>query len=172
MRVRSGANANLGSGVQPPAPGGLIATAGNRRVFLSWNPVVGANSYNVFSATNLGGTFTLNASGLTVTNFVDLNAQNGRTNYYQVVTVSGCGASTNSPATAALLPLPVVSVTLGGNGNALNLSWPGWAGQRHSLAPERIGSPAADQQTGQQSHRVDPQRSRQALPCSSVIAVR
>jgi hypothetical protein len=116
---------NLGSGIQPPAPTGIIATAGNRRVQLSWDPVVGANSYNIFSSTNPAGTFTPCASGLTATNFVDLTAKNGRTNYYQVVTVSSCGASTNSLATAVLLPLPVVGVNVGGG--FLNVSWPAWA---------------------------------------------
>ena len=116
---------NLGSGVLPPAPGGLSAAAGNRRVLLSWNPVVGASSYSVFSATDLVGTFTPCASGLTATNFTDLNAMNGRTNYYQVVTVSSCGAGTNSLAAAVLLPLPVLGVNFGGM--ALNLSWPAWA---------------------------------------------
>ncbi|MDR3459629.1 MAG: glycoside hydrolase family 2 TIM barrel-domain containing protein [Verrucomicrobiae bacterium] len=116
---------NLGSGVLPPAPGGLLAAAGNRRVQLSWNPVVGANSYNVFSATNSAGPFTACAGVLTTTNFTDLNASNGVTNYYQVVAVSSCGAGARSPTAAVLLPLPMLGVNF--TGGSLNLNWPAWA---------------------------------------------
>jgi len=131
---------NLGAGVQPPAPGGLAATAGNRRVFLNWNPVVGANTYNVFSATNANGPFTSCASGVTTTNFVDLTAKNGRTNYYQVVTVSSCGSSTNSLAAAVLLPLPVVTVNHPG-GSVLDLSWPAWADDWNLYATTNLVPP-------------------------------
>jgi hypothetical protein len=132
---------NLGAGVQPPAPGGLAAAAGNRRVFLSWNPVVGANSYNVLSSTNPAGPFTSCASGLTVTNFTDLTAKNGATNYYQVVTVSSCGASTNSLAAAVLLPLPLVGINLAAG--ALSVSWPAWADDWNLYSATSLVPPVA-----------------------------
>ncbi|HEV2696146.1 MAG TPA: glycoside hydrolase family 2 TIM barrel-domain containing protein [Verrucomicrobiae bacterium] len=116
---------NLGPGVVPTAPSGLGGAPGNRRISLFWNPVVGANSYIVYSSTNANGPFTLRASGLTVTNYVDTAAKNGAINYYQVATADSCGTGTNSLAAAVLLPLPVIGVNF--SAGALSVSWPLWA---------------------------------------------
>lgn len=115
----------LSPGTRPAAPSGVTALAGNRRVLLNWNPVVGADSYILFWNTNGNGTYTPCASGLATNSFTDLNAANGRTNFYQVIAVSSCGTSTNSTTASVFLPLPLLGVNFGGG--LLNLGWPGWA---------------------------------------------
>ena len=93
----------LGSGALPPAPANLTATAGNRRVSVSWNSVVGAIAYNVYSATNSAAAFKLIAAGVAATSFVDTNAISGRSNFYEVATGTSCGTGTNSLAATVLL---------------------------------------------------------------------
>jgi len=133
----------LGSGGLPPAPSGLTATAGDRQVLVSWNPVVSANSFNLFWSTNAPGSFALRASALTATNFVDTNALYGVTNYYEVTTVNNCGTSTNSGPAGVLLSLPALNVSLSGDGVILTLSWPAWATNWTLSAATNLTPPAA-----------------------------
>ena len=93
----------------PAAPTGLVASAGNGSVALSWN----ANSepdlagYRVFRATSLpvstAGDGLGGAALITGTSYTDLTAQNGTAYQYVVIAVDAIGgrsaASTNAPAT-------------------------------------------------------------------------
>ena len=51
---------------------------------------------------------------------------NGRTNYYEVAAVDGCGASANSSAASVFLPPPGLELKV--SGTMLTISWPEWAG--------------------------------------------
>ncbi len=66
----------------PPAPTGLVATAGNAQVSLSWTASSGATSYNVKRATVTGGPYTTIASP-TTTSHTDTTVVNGTTYYYR-----------------------------------------------------------------------------------------
>jgi hypothetical protein len=63
----------------PPAPTGLTASAGRRRVTLTWNASTGATSYRVKCSTTNGGPYTTVASGVTATTFTNTNLKAGVT---------------------------------------------------------------------------------------------
>ena len=130
----------LGGSGAPAVPMGLTATAGNRKVFCSWASVAGAASYNFWRTTTAGGTFILIATGLTTSSYVDTNALNDSTNYYQVAAVSACGTSANSATVGVFLPKPTLAVNSFGAGS-LTFSWPGWAGDWGLYASTNLTPP-------------------------------
>lgn len=85
----------------PPAPSGLTAIAGNARVGLNWAASVGASGYDVKRAAASAGPFTIIASGVAQTSYVDNVAQNGTTNYYTVSATNLWGEGTNSAPVSA-----------------------------------------------------------------------
>ena len=109
----------------PSAPIGLTGTAGNRWISLTWGTVSGATGYNLWRSTNYSGTYQTIATGLSTVSYVDTNAVNGQTNYYEVAAVNSNGASTNSVAVGVFLPLPALGMSA--NSGSLTISWPGWA---------------------------------------------
>ncbi len=88
----------------PPAPTGLIGSAGNAQNTLSWNPVAGATSYNVKRLTTLNPPFYTTLATVTGTAATNSGLVNGMNYFYAVSTVSTNGESTNS---APLLLVPV-----------------------------------------------------------------
>ena len=86
----------------PPAPGGLVATAGLGQAALSWPTASSATLYNVKRSTNSGGPYTLVVTGVT-TNFTDTNLVGLATYYYVVSAVNAGGESANS-AQASVTP--------------------------------------------------------------------
>jgi autotransporter-associated beta strand protein len=68
-----------------PGPPALVAINGHAQVTLNWSPSSGAESYDLLRASAAGGPFTLIASGLTDTSYVDDGLTDG-TPYYYVVT--------------------------------------------------------------------------------------
>ena len=108
-------------------PGGLTAWAEDNRVPLSWEPLLGATSYNVKRAATSGGPYTtLTAPGtVTSSSFVDTTALNGSTYYYAVSAATSLSAAletANSAYEVAVTPAPVrLSVGLAAGG--LVLSW-------------------------------------------------
>ncbi|WP_438350082.1 glycoside hydrolase family 6 protein [Paenibacillus sp. FA6] len=85
----------------PTSPIGLIATAGDTQVGLSWTTSTGATSYTVKRATANGGPYTNIAMGITDLNYVNSGLTNGITYYYVVSAVNSEGESLNSDQTAA-----------------------------------------------------------------------
>jgi hypothetical protein len=74
------------------------------------------------------GPYSILASALSATSFIDTSVTPGATYYYEVQTRNSCGTSTNSlPVGITALPLPRLTVNL--NGAQLLLSWPTWAGE-------------------------------------------
>jgi beta-lactamase superfamily II metal-dependent hydrolase/DNA/RNA endonuclease YhcR with UshA esterase domain len=98
------------SATAPPAPTGLVATAGNAQVSLTWNASTGATGYNVKRATVSGGPYTTIASPA-VTNYLDTLVTNG-THYYYVVTATNPDESGPSNEANALPTAPPPSGSL------------------------------------------------------------
>src|SRR5438552_640792 len=62
---------NVASTNPPAAPTGLVATVGNGNVTLSWNATPFATSYNVKRSSVNGGPYSVIASNLTATSYVN-----------------------------------------------------------------------------------------------------
>ena len=88
------------TGGAPAAPTGLTATPSSGQVALSWNPVAGATSYNVYRGTS-SGTETLFESGIISTTNTDATVTNGTTYYYEVTAVNANGESAKSNEVSA-----------------------------------------------------------------------
>ncbi|HEX2100694.1 MAG TPA: alginate lyase family protein, partial [Candidatus Synoicihabitans sp.] len=68
----------------PAPPASLTAMNGHGQVSLTWPDVAGATTYDLKRSTTPGGSYTIIASGLTSTSYVDTGLIDG-TNYYYVV---------------------------------------------------------------------------------------
>jgi len=112
----------------PATPTGLMATAANAQVSLTWAASATATSYNVKRSTTTGGPYT-KISSPTATNFTDINLTNGATYFYVVSAVNATGESANSAQTSAA-PValtqppaaPTGLIATGGN-SQVSLSW-------------------------------------------------
>jgi fibronectin type 3 domain-containing protein len=112
---------------QPPsAPTGLVATAGNTQVALTWNASTGATSYNVKRATTTGGPYTT-VNSPTVTNYTNTILTNGTKYYFVVSALNGSVEGANSVEVSAtpLLSVPPAPTGLTATaGNAqVALAW-------------------------------------------------
>ena len=87
------------------APGSLTATAGDAQVTLSWPAASGASSYNVKSATNSGGPYTI-FTNVTTTACTNTGLSNGTTYFYVVSALNIAGESTNSVQASATPQAP------------------------------------------------------------------
>ncbi len=76
------------------APSGITVKPGRGQVAISWNPSLGATSYNVKRTGTSGGPYALIAS-TAATNYSDEGLANG-TYYYVVASTSSSGESANS----------------------------------------------------------------------------
>lgn len=86
----------------PPAPTGLVSTAGASAIILNWNAAVGATGYNVYRGTYPGGEGP-NPIALNVTTpqYFDSSVQAGVTYYYRVASVSAAAESSLSAEVSA-----------------------------------------------------------------------
>jgi hypothetical protein len=85
----------------PPTPSGLTATAGRKKITLSWNASPGATSYTIKRATTSGGPFAQIAAGVTGTSYTNSGLRTGATYYYVVAAKNAAGWSADSsPASA------------------------------------------------------------------------
>ncbi|MFN7920007.1 MAG: DUF6605 domain-containing protein [Bryobacteraceae bacterium] len=82
--ISNQASAVPGSVSGPPAPAGLTASGGNGQVSLGWTASSGASSYAVKRSTTNGGPYTVIASSVTATSYLDSGLTNGTTYYYVV----------------------------------------------------------------------------------------
>ncbi|MCR4317565.1 MAG: fibronectin type III domain-containing protein [Planctomycetes bacterium] len=81
----------------PAAPTGVIATPASGQVTISWTPVTGATSYDIYFATSTGVTTTAGTKITGVTSpYVHTGRTNGTTYYYIVVANNANGASVPS----------------------------------------------------------------------------
>jgi fibronectin type 3 domain-containing protein len=114
---------------QPPAaPTGLIVTAGNAQVNLSWIASANATSYNVKRSVTKGGPYATIASP-TTTSYSDTGVTNGTTYFYVVTAVNANGESANSnqvsatPTAPAQPPAAPTGLAETAGNAQVNLSW-------------------------------------------------
>jgi titin len=118
----------------PSAPTGLVASAGDGQVTLSWavpnsdggSPITG---YNIYRSTSPGGegstVFTTSVSST----YTDSAVTNGTTYYYKVAAVNAVGPGPQSseanatPQPAATVPSAPQGLTATGGNQAVHLSW-------------------------------------------------
>ena len=84
----------------PTTPTGLMATAGNAQVILTWTASANATTYNVKRGATTGGPYTL-LSSPAAANFTDTTVTNGSTYFYVVSAANSAGESTNSAEASA-----------------------------------------------------------------------
>jgi hypothetical protein len=89
------------------APTGLVATAGNAQVTLTWNAVEAAASYTVQRRMNDADPWTIRATALTTTTYVDAEVSNGSAYSYQILAISG----EQSQASVIVSATPTAPVT-------------------------------------------------------------
>jgi len=78
----------------PEAVAGVVAQGSAGQVALSWKPVAGATSYNLYRTTRSGSEpLTPSVSGITSTTYTDAAVNDGTTYFYQVVAVNAAGVS-------------------------------------------------------------------------------
>ncbi len=125
----------------PSAPTNLQATATNLLINLQWNPVSGADTYNLKRGTTTGGPYPTVYGGLTTTNYADDNVTDA-VPYYYIVTAVGAGVESSNSEEAAAVPLPSnqpSNVVFQVSGTQLMLSWPanqlGWELQMQTNIP-------------------------------------
>jgi fibronectin type 3 domain-containing protein len=94
----------------PPMPTGLVATAGNQQVILTWSASSGATSYHVKRATTSGGPYS-QVSAPTSASYTDPGLTNGTTYYYVVSALNTSGESANSSQVSAT-PTGAADVTI------------------------------------------------------------
>ena len=130
----------LTGGQIPAPPAGLSLVASNRQISLNWTTATGAATYSVWRSTNNSGPFQLIATGLTGSSFVNTNAVNGLTNYYEVTGSDACGAGAPSAVASVFLPLPAIAMSA--SSDTFTLDWPGWAAGWTLYATTNLAPPA------------------------------
>ena len=124
----TGNNGGGGSSTVPPVPVGLIATAGNAQVSLSWTASNGATLYYVKRSTTSGGPYT-QISAPSATSDTDTGLTNGIRYFYVVSAYNSAGQSANSSEVNATPTAPATPPAAPANlqataGNAqVSLSW-------------------------------------------------
>jgi autotransporter-associated beta strand protein len=73
-------------------PTGLLATAGNGAITLTWSSVAGATSYNILRSLTSGSGYTPLASGVSTSAYSDTAVSNGIAYYYEIQAVNASGA--------------------------------------------------------------------------------
>jgi len=90
----------------PAAPSGVVATAGDKTIRVSWSAVPGAASYTVKTSTVSGGPYTVAQTGIVSTSH-DLTGIVNGTAYYVVVSASNTtGEGANSAQVSATPVVP------------------------------------------------------------------
>jgi len=107
----NGSNGNSGGGATAPsAPTGLLATAGNAEVSLTWSASPGATGYYVQRATVSGGPY-VQIAVPAANSYTNTGLTNGTTYYYVVSAFNSAGQSANSSQASATPSAPVTPPT-------------------------------------------------------------
>ena len=85
----------------PPAPSNLTATAGRKKITLSWTVSPGATGYTVKRGMYSGGPYTKIATGVTGASYANSGLRAGTTYYYVVAAVNAAGSSADSNQASA-----------------------------------------------------------------------
>jgi fibronectin type 3 domain-containing protein len=89
----------------PAAPGGVSAVPGNAQATVSWSPVTGATSYNLYWATASGVTKATGTEIAGVTSPKDVTSLANGTKYYFVVTAVGAGGESTESSEVYATPV-------------------------------------------------------------------
>ncbi|MCL5277796.1 MAG: carboxypeptidase regulatory-like domain-containing protein [Deltaproteobacteria bacterium] len=105
----AGSSSCIGYSCAAPVPSGLIVTAGNGQVSLTWSASTGATSYNIYKSTTSGGPYT-KVGSTTNTSYTVTGLTNGTTYYFVVTAVNSNGESgySNQASATPLSPPPPV----------------------------------------------------------------
>jgi fibronectin type 3 domain-containing protein len=129
LTTGGGTNGNSGGGTTAPAaPAGLLATAGNAQVSLSWTATTGATGYYVKRATVNGGPYTQIAVP-SMNSYINTGLTNGTAYYYVVSAFNSAGESANSsqatatPATPAAPPAAPTGLEATAGNAQVSLTW-------------------------------------------------
>jgi fibronectin type 3 domain-containing protein len=107
----NGPGGNSGGGATAPAaPTGLLATAGNAEVSLTWSASSGASGYYVQRATVSGGPY-VQIAVPSANNYTNSGLTNGTTYYYVVSAFNSDGQSANSAQASATPAAPLTPPT-------------------------------------------------------------
>jgi hypothetical protein len=128
----------LSGGAAPPTPAGLTASAGNRRISVSWLPAAWAASYNLYRSGD-GVSYVL-LTNIAATSVGDVSAVNGQTNYYKVAALDGCASSATSVAVGVPLPLPELGLSQ--SEGLLTIRWPSWASDWALMSTSNLTPPS------------------------------
>ena len=116
----------------PAAPAGVTATVADGTIALQWNAVPGATRYLVKRSWTKGGPFTIIASGLTSTSFVDTGVPEDQPVFYTVAGLNADNVGTASEEVSAVIGTAEPIVHLKFDDGAGNLAadsaggtWPG-----------------------------------------------
>ena len=134
----------------PPAPTGLVATAGNGSVALTWTASAGATSYSIYRGTASGGEGTTPVATTTSNSFTDTGLTNGTTYYYKVTASNSAGTSAQSSevhATPTASPPPSLQINSGGGATGTwgadeDFSGGATAATTHAISTTGVTSPA------------------------------
>jgi fibronectin type 3 domain-containing protein len=132
------ANGIFDSGALPPtaavpaAPTALSAVGGTAQVSLSWAPVSGASSYNIYWSNTTAVSSSVGTKIASVTSpYLHSGLAAGKTYFYVVTAVNSAGESAASPQASAVtaagdttaLPAAPTGVLATGGTNQLTVSW-------------------------------------------------
>jgi len=124
----TGNNGGGGSSTVPPVPVGLLATAGNAQVSLSWTASNGATLYYVKRSTTSGGPYP-QISSPSATSYTDTGLTNGIRYFYVVSAYNSAGQSANSsevnatPTALATPPAAPANLEATAGNAQVSLSW-------------------------------------------------
>ncbi len=90
------------NGNPPAAPVSVVAVGLNQAAQLSWPAVSGASTYRVKRSAAQNGVYTVVASGIAATGYVDMGLTNGTTYYYKVSASNLAGESADSAAVSVI----------------------------------------------------------------------
>ncbi len=98
------------------APTAVNAVAGNAQVILTWLPVNGATSYNIYRSVTSGGEgATPIKTGVTSTSYSDTGLTNGTKYYYEIAAVNGAGVSPLSTEASATPSTSLINGSITGS---------------------------------------------------------
>ncbi|MBF0635454.1 MAG: hypothetical protein HQK85_12440, partial [Nitrospinae bacterium] len=117
------------SGSSSLAPTGVAALGGNTQVTITWNPVAGATSYNLYWSASPGVTTASSKIAGVNSPHMHTGLSNGTTYYYAVTAVGPSGESPLSaevsamPQAVVVIPNAPTGVTAVGGINQITVNW-------------------------------------------------
>ncbi|GMQ57594.1 hypothetical protein AN1V17_19890 [Vallitalea sediminicola] len=111
----------------PTTPTNIQSIGKDQTVNLSWDNVLGADSYIIKRSTTQDGTYSTIASDITSTTYEDTGLTNRTTYYYMVLAKNEAGESANSSKISAIPlnepPASPTGLTVKNSDKSVNLTW-------------------------------------------------